>query len=232
MDKVRRAFLRACINHSCLTYDLIDEILTPLCEMHKVTKPNGTEEIKSFVAEIEQTIKEFHQALTFIKHPVSGQDYLVYYLTDPTPDIHLHPNLTAEECQYFSILLDKVANNEECKCLWNMAYSGIDFKNSAKPPKKMRMQELLNEWIDSGYFLEDGDYIYLGPRSILELEFYLRTNYSETIKECMLCRHLVLWDIKCSECDIKLHRNCIRKYLRTRSNCPSCNKQWNTRLSV
>ncbi|ALC38730.1 CG11329 [Drosophila busckii] len=230
MDLVQKAFLRACINHSCLDLEQIDVILKPMCEHHGVTKPSK-DTLRDFVGDIAATIKELKQSLRFIKHPISGKEYLVFGLTDATPDTHNHPGLTPEECQYFSIILDKLAVQEDFHIAWHEAYS-VDFKGSSRPPKKHRMQELVQLWTDMGYFLEAQDQLYLGPRSIVEFEFYLRSNYEDTIKECALCRQLVLWDVKCSDCGRKIHRECIRKYLRTRSNCPSCNKKWCTRLSI
>lgn len=232
MDIVKRSFLRACINHSCLDEEAIDQILSPLCDQHEVTKPTSREELHEFVASIESTIKELSQSLSFMKHPITGKEYLVFALTDSTPDKQNHPGLTTEECQYFSIVLDKVAQKEDCHIAWNEAYFDVNFKGSAKPPKKVRMQSLVDLWTAMGYFLESNDNLYLGPRSILEFEFYLRTNFPDTIKECALCKQLVLWDIKCSDCNRKIHRECIRKYLRTRSNCPTCGQKWTTRLSI
>ncbi|KAL7742022.1 hypothetical protein ACLKA6_018276 [Drosophila palustris] len=231
MDMVKRAFLRACINHSCMDNDLIDKILSPLCEHHQVTKPANKEQLHTFVAEIVDSIKEFSQTLTFMKHPITGKEYLVFAITDATPDPHNHPGLTAEECQYFSMVLDKLGHEEDCYITWNEAYAEFNFKGSVRAPKKVRMQELIEMWTQMGYFLEAEDRLYLGPRSIIEFEFYLRSNYPDTIKECQLCKQLVLWDVKCSDCNRKIHRECIRKYLRTRSNCPTCNKKWSTRLS-
>ncbi|XP_030556733.1 non-structural maintenance of chromosomes element 1 homolog [Drosophila novamexicana] len=231
MDMVKRAFLRACINHSCLDHDQIDKILIPLCEHHQVTKPAKKEALHDFVKDIEGAIKELSQSLSFMKHPITGKEYLVFAITDATPDKQNHPGLTAEECLYFSNLLDKLGQQEDCHIAWNEAYSDLDFKGSTKPPKKLRMQTLLQLWTEMGYFLESDDRLYLGPRSIVEFEFYLRSNYAETIKECALCKQLVLWDIKCSDCGRKIHRECIRKYLRTRSNCPTCGNKWATRLS-
>ncbi|KAH8411923.1 hypothetical protein KR222_002514 [Zaprionus bogoriensis] len=232
MDIVKRAFLRSCINHGCLDEVLIERILTPLCEHHKVTKPANIEELREFVAGIESTIKELDQSLGFLRHPVTGKEYLVFCFTDSTPSKENHPGLSPVECQYFSTLLDKLANRDECRMAWNEAYFDVDFTGAAKPLKKVRMQELVKLWTDMGYLLEVDDSLYLGPRSLLEFESYLRSNFADTIKECALCKQLVLWDIKCSDCGRRIHRECIRKYLRTRSNCPTCGQKWTTRLSL
>ncbi|EDV98902.1 non-structural maintenance of chromosomes element 1 homolog [Drosophila grimshawi] len=232
MDKVKRAFLRACINHSCLDPEQIDKILTPLCEHHKVEKPANKEALYKLVGEIENTIRELNQSLGFVQHPISGKEYLVFAITEATPDKLAHPGLSAEECQYFSIILDMLGQREDLCIAWNEAYSNVNFKGTAtKPPTKLRMQTLLQMWNDMGYFVESDDHLYLGARSIVEFEFHLRSHYVDTIKECALCKKLVFWDVKCSDCGRKIHRECIRKYLRTRSNCPTCGNKWCTRLS-
>ncbi|EDW37329.1 GL25588 [Drosophila persimilis] len=229
MDLVKRAFLRACKNHSTLSYGLIDQILSPLCELHKVDKPANKEALKAFVGEIDGCIRVFDQTLVFIKHALEDEEYLVYAKTDATPDTIANTGLDAEECQYFAKLLDKIADEENCCMAWNQTYSDLGIE---KPPKKLRMQELLKKWCQMGYFLEAEDNIYLGPRTLVELGFYLRSNHAENIESCKLCSNLVLWDIRCDSCHIQYHRDCIRKFLQKRSNCPSCNELWKTPLRV
>ncbi|KAH8410137.1 hypothetical protein KR009_006762 [Drosophila setifemur] len=227
---VKRAFIRACKNRSYLGYDLIDEILTPLCGMHKVTKPSSKEAVKAFVSEINDSIEEFCQSLVFIKYAIKGEEYLVYAKTDATPDNIANTGLTAEECQYFSKLLDKIAAEENCHIPWNAAYNELSVQSSAKPVKKSRMQHLLHKWSEMGYFIDLYDSIYLGPRSLVELSFYLTSNHSDHIKNCTLCKCLVLWDVKCASCQIQFHRDCIHKYLQKRDICPSCTNLWTTSL--
>ncbi|KAH8263243.1 hypothetical protein KR044_006440 [Drosophila immigrans] len=231
MEMVKRAFLRACINRSSLDHDLIDNILSSLCAHYETTKPQNEQELRDFVVEINDSITKFNQSLTFVKHPISGKEYLVFAITDATPDKHSYPGMTAAECQYFAMILDKLGHEEDGHIAWNEAYAELDFKGTARPPSKQRMQTLIQQWAEMGYLLEDHDKLYFGPRSLVEFEFYLRFNFPDTIKPCHLCKQLVLWDIKCSDCGRKIHRDCIRKYLRTRSNCPTCGKKWTTRLS-
>ncbi|XP_033168587.1 non-structural maintenance of chromosomes element 1 homolog [Drosophila mauritiana] len=228
MELVKRGFLRACKNHSFLSFELIDYILAPLCANHKTTKPGSKEAIRALVAEINDTIRDLGQLLVFIKYPVKAEEYLVYAKTDATPDSVANTGLTAEECQYFSKLLDKIASEEDCHIAWNVAYNDIVLQASSKPLKKSRMQELLQKWIQMGYFMEVGERIYLGPRSLVELSFYLSSNHAGNIKNCTLCKCLVLWDIRCSSCNIQYHRECIQTYLQRRDICPSCGNLWTT----
>ncbi|XP_033242077.1 non-structural maintenance of chromosomes element 1 homolog [Drosophila miranda] len=227
MVLVKRAFLRACKNHSTLSYGLIDQILSPLCELHKVDKPANKEALKAFVVEIDGYIRVFDQTLVFIKHTLEDEEYLVYAKTEATPDTIANTGLVTEECQYFKKLLDKIADEGNCCIAWNQTYSDLGIE---KPPKKLRMQELLKMWCQMGYFLEAEDNIYLGPRTLVELSFYLRSNHAENIESCKLCSNLVLWDIRCDSCHIQYHRDCIRKFLQKRSDCPSCNELWKTPL--
>lgn len=230
MELVKRSFTRACKNHSYLSYQVIDEILTPLCDMHKVNKPTSKEAIKAFVGEINDSINNLGQSLDFIKYNIRSEEYLVYSKTDATPDTVANTGLTAEECQYFSKLLDRIASEEDCRIPWNAAYNEHFLHTSSKPLKKTRMQQLLQKWCNMGYFQEIDESIYLGPRSLVELSFYLSSNHSDYIKNCTLCKGLVMWDIRCSSCQIQFHRECIHKYLQKRDICPSCSNLWTTPL--
>ncbi|XP_037711065.1 non-structural maintenance of chromosomes element 1 homolog [Drosophila subpulchrella] len=230
MEVVKRGFLRACKNHSYLSYELIDKILGPLCARHKVPIPSSKEAIKAIVSEINDTISDLGQSLVFIKYPIKGEEYLVYAKTDATPDNVANTGLSADDCQYFSKLLDKIASEEDCHIPWNAAYNDLGLQGTSKPLKKSRMQELLHTWTQMGYFMELDERIYLGPRSLVELSFYLASNHGEHIKNCMLCKCLVLWDIRCGSCNIQFHRECINTYLQRRDICPSCGNLWTTPL--
>ncbi|XP_017095531.3 non-structural maintenance of chromosomes element 1 homolog [Drosophila bipectinata] len=227
MDLVKRSFIRACKNHSYLSFQMISQILTPLCETHKVRQPTSKEAIKAFVGEINDSINNLGQSLVFVKYNIASEEYLVYSKTDATPDTVVNTGLTAEECQYFSKLLDRIASQEDCCIPWNAAYNE---NMHSKSLHKGHMQQLLKKWCNMGYFQEIDDSFYLGPRSLVELSFYLSSNYSEHIKNCTLCKGLVMWDIRCSSCQIQFHRECIHKYLQKRDICPSCSNLWTTPL--
>ncbi|KAH8305395.1 hypothetical protein KR018_001766 [Drosophila ironensis] len=230
MDVVKRGFLRACKNHSYLSYQLIDDILGPLCDRHKVSKPTSKEAIKAFVAEINDSIEDMGQSLVFFKYNIKEEEYLVYATTDATPETAANTGLTPEDCMYFSRLLDKIAATENCCINWNGAYAEQLMQNFGKAMKKNRMQQLVQRWCQMGYFLELDDNVYLGPRSLVELSFYLTTNHGDLIKNCTLCKCLVMWDIKCSTCLTQFHRECIHKYLQKRDICPCCGSLWTTTL--
>ncbi|XP_016987513.1 non-structural maintenance of chromosomes element 1 homolog [Drosophila rhopaloa] len=230
MEVVKRGFVRACKNHSYLSYELIDNILSPLCANHKVSKPSSKESVKVFVSEINDSLNDLGQSLVFIKYPIKGEEYLVYVKTDATPDSVSNTGLTPEECQYFSKLLDRIAAEEDCNIPWNAAYSELLLQGTSKTVKKSRMQELLQKWTQMGYFMELDERIFLGPRSLVELSFYLGSHHEEHIKNCMLCKCLVLWDTRCGSCNIQFHRECIHTYLQRRDICPSCGNLWTTPL--
>lgn len=60
--------------------------------------------------------------------------------------------------------------------------------SSSKKITKQRAQDLIEEWIIAGYFIETDGAYYFGPRTIAEFGDTLRIRYAEHVRSCFLCR--------------------------------------------
>ncbi|XP_065371938.1 non-structural maintenance of chromosomes element 1 homolog isoform X1 [Calliphora vicina] len=234
MEKVKKQLLQASINYGTMPMDTLKGILSALCDLYEVHQLDEMNAINAIIVEIDTQIRKYDQTLQFIKHPLNGQEYLVFALLLTNQACKFQPNYTDTERKYFYKLLETLASSEDYGIEWNNIYAVASQLpvNAQHPLSKERIQELENIWVSQGYFLALEDKIYFGPRTMLEYGKYLKNNFSDVINDCVLCNNIVYWDVKCSECEVKLHRNCIRKYLIKKSTCPSCKKTWNTRLSL
>ncbi|TMW46049.1 hypothetical protein DOY81_008864 [Sarcophaga bullata] len=199
---------------------------------YEVNEPD-VNALKGIVAEIDIEVRKYNQTLQFVRHPLNSEEYLVFAMLIPNQACKFQPNYTDTERKFFYKLLETLANNEDYGIMWHNIYAVAKQlpPNAQHPLSKERIQDLENLWVSQGYFLPVEDKIYFGPRTMLEYGNYLKSNFSNLMNDCKLCNKIVYWDIKCSECDVKLHRECIRKYLVKKSICPNCKKIWNTRLS-
>ncbi|XP_067619632.1 non-structural maintenance of chromosomes element 1 homolog isoform X2 [Eurosta solidaginis] len=229
-EMLKKSFLQTCINHGSLSTQQIDQILQPI--RHSYGGNDEEHELKKLVQEINSDIKEFGQELSFVNHPLSDTEYLVFGLTFETPACQLQHHYSESDQIYFAKLMECMANQEDYAISWVDMYNLQNLPATAKKQlTKTRIQNLVRKWSLQGYFLEIEDKIYFGPRMIVEYARHLKTYYSDHVKDCPLCKKVVLWDIKCSHCETKVHKECIRTFLKRNSNCPSCSQLWNTPLN-
>jgi hypothetical protein len=64
-------------------------------------------------------------------------------------------------------------------------------KANMKVLHKTRAEELLAEWIRTGYFVVNGNDIYFGPRMLSEFGNFLKTNFPDNVVACQLCKNVV-----------------------------------------
>ncbi|XP_053954529.1 non-structural maintenance of chromosomes element 1 homolog [Anastrepha ludens] len=228
-SEVKTAFLQTCINHGCLSTEQIGNVLTPIGQAYGAD--NVLQDLKKLVMEINDDLKELNQELNFVNHPLLGEEFLVFGLTFETSASKFQRHYSEADQMYFAKLVEAIAPQGDYGISWVEIYNLPNLTPTAKKQlSKTRIQNLIKKWTDQGYFLKIDDKIYFGPRMLVEYASHLKTHYSEYVKDCPLCKKIVLWDIKCSMCDVKIHKECIKTFLKRNSNCPSCSRVWSTPL--
>ncbi|XP_037945341.1 non-structural maintenance of chromosomes element 1 homolog [Teleopsis dalmanni] len=232
MDNVKKLFARNCINRGVIKVSDINKILVPLCESYGVSVPTGPEVI-NFVKEINKELIQINQTLTYMKHPLNNEELLIHSWTVESECGKLQYHYSDVERHYFSKLLENMAVQDNYSIPWNTVYTITNTLPATQHKMtKDRMQELLNIWIEQGYFVEIGDNVFFGVKMLVEYGAHIKSNFPEHVKECTLCKKIVWWGIKCSECNDKLHNDCLRTYLIKQSKCPACKKLWNTPITA
>lgn len=100
------------------------------------------------------------------------------------------------ECNYFKLLLEQMFQYETYSIpnmiALNLSSSTVTSSQAARTKKvtKQRAQDLLEEWVSRGYFVNANERIQLGPRSIGEFGEVLSTEYAEYVKKCYLCKNV------------------------------------------
>lgn len=160
-----------------------------------IADPDNIKDLKSIVSEIDSQIRKFDQTLQFVKHPLNGQEYLVFALLLTNQACKFQPSYTDTERKYFYKLLETLASSEDYGIEWHKIYAIVNQlpANAQHPLSKERIQELESIWVSQGYFLVLEDKIYFGPRTMLEYGKYLKNNFSEVISDCVLCNNIVYW---------------------------------------
>ncbi|KAJ8961963.1 hypothetical protein NQ317_004273 [Molorchus minor] len=156
-------------------------------------------QLKTLIIELNREISNQFYKVVFSKCEVTNQS-IVVWLNTKNDDISKHQiSYSALELEYFHAILEEIIG-------------GIVDK------------KVLNKWLKIGYYIKNGDFIYLGPRLILEFTSYLRNRCVDCI--CNLCSELVFIGQRCSNCNTLLHSYCLSKYLQNQVNCPCCKNVW------
>jgi len=100
---------------------------------------------------------------------------------------------------------------------------------------KTQAEIVLGSFVAKGWLLKSkrGRYS-LSPRTILELQPYLRSTYPDEILDCTICMEMVTRGVGCytPHCQTRLHNYCFTKYRKRSANCPSCHENWSTDANV
>ncbi|XP_076333810.1 SMC5-SMC6 complex component Non-SMC element 1 isoform X3 [Tachypleus tridentatus] len=75
--------------------------------------------------------------------------------------------------------------------------------------------------------IEEGE-ISLSPRTLIEMDKYLKEMFGENLQTCLMCKQIVLKGRSCEDCHIKLHGHCASRCFqgRGRAQCPRCGCDW------
>jgi hypothetical protein len=99
-------------------------------------------------------------------------------------------------------------------------------KLSQKETQDVLDQLVKDKWIALG---RKGVY-YMDTRAIAELQTYLRDQYGDRIKDCIICLDVVTMGEHCavSQCPVRMHRYCAETTFRNGRNptCPQCRTTW------
>lgn len=108
------------------------------------------------------------------------------------------------ECMFMKVLMEKIVTNDSHSIsvmtaihLSNTATQQLSQSQSVSSSKRINIQraeELVDQWINSAYFvlLRDAGSIILGPRAIAEFRDTLRTKFPDFIQNCHLCSEIAM----------------------------------------
>jgi hypothetical protein len=92
---------------------------------------------------------------------------------------------------------------------------------------KEQVQTLLSQFVRDGWLHESRGYYSLAPRTVLELEQYLKSEFPDNILTCSVCMQIVTKGERCT-CGSALHHHCKRRLEHTNLVCPACATPWTT----
>lgn len=143
--------------------------------------------LKSIVREINKEISKQFYKIVFSMCEVTNQE-LIVWLNTKNDDISKYQiSYSTIELEYFHVILKEILTSEEHRLTF-MVCINIASTLTAQFSRD-NAQKVLNKWIKGGYYVIRGDYIHLGPRTILEFTAYLKSKCPDSI--CNLCSEIV-----------------------------------------
>ncbi|XP_054008938.1 non-structural maintenance of chromosomes element 1 homolog [Hylaeus anthracinus] len=90
---------------------------------------------------------------------------------------------------------------------------------------KTNAEEFLEDIVDRKWLIYKNGYYYMGVRSIAELMPYFKDSYGSNLRTCSLCKQVIFHGEKCSNCESRLHSNCLKRCAMVQNpvKCPNCN---------
>ncbi|XP_055315926.1 non-structural maintenance of chromosomes element 1 homolog [Sitodiplosis mosellana] len=233
-----RAFLQACIRLSVLSTKQTHDVLQSVQNKHGDSEAEVNDAaVRKMVDEINAklTEHEIEQRLSFVHYEWDdiACEFLVFCNTFAT--IGASPVYNEAESNYMKTLMEKIVMNDT-HSLSRMSAVHLSSapsqlsqsQSTSKKVTKQRAEDLLEEWIEAGYFMNRGDLITLGPRGIGEYRDTFRTKFGDYIQCCRLCSEIALQPHFCpnDECDAALDKRCFKNYVVKQKKCPGCKSDW------
>lgn len=226
LSVVQRNFLQAVSNHGAIKVGESKEILKGICR--RVDKAYNEETFHDTVEAINRRIREYNQELKTINYPPEKTSFIVFINLTTDAINKLQNDKPKQELEFFRDVLIAIITSESKTIGLLNATNLVNAKKGRSALTKSRAQTIIEEWVEEKYFYEKDYYITLGPRAISEFSNYFQSEFANEVNSCRLCKQVSFWGLACTECKEEYHKDCIKTYLKKKTDCPFCHAAWNT----
>ncbi|PCH38085.1 hypothetical protein WOLCODRAFT_52070, partial [Wolfiporia cocos MD-104 SS10] len=240
-NDVQRLFIQSILSRRILSRPLALKIWEKC--VHAVTAANDELDIQfsndrnswdNFVTRINEALNPLNLEFLQLNDELSGKEMCILVNRKGDEIAQMATEYTPAEIAYFKAVVEQImlAPNESY-CVSSLA--ALKEVNSLKPNMtKTQAEVVLGSFVAKGWLVKSkrGRYS-LSPRTLLELQPYLRSTYPDEILECTVCMEMVTQGIACytPQCKTRLHQYCFTNYRKINQNCPACNCNWSTDLN-
>ncbi|KAI8374425.1 Nse1 non-SMC component of SMC5-6 complex-domain-containing protein [Radiomyces spectabilis] len=226
-DDRQRLFLQSLLSYKILDEDKAMELYRRVCQLTEKDQIDFAE----FIASINKEINEMDIAIRRSHNQRDGQPILALVNTKEDEIAQIATHYTANEISYFRQLIELIMMSDD----EDYAVQSMTALQLGQKMKPLLTQKETEELLDR--FVEDG-WLYLTPtgvytmdnRALLELQAYLRQQFGDVVKECLMCFEVITMGERCElqNCSSRIHRHCADGYFRTASSmvCPMCQTRW------
>ncbi|KAF9532248.1 Nse1 non-SMC component of SMC5-6 complex-domain-containing protein [Crepidotus variabilis] len=235
---VDRVFLQAVLSRGVLSGALAKvlweksvEVVNAADEGLDIEFVNNDDAWNVFTTRINNTLDKLDLEFRLVHDELSGRDMYALVNTKGDEVAQLATDYTPIEIAFFKAIVEQImlASREAYSVSSLAALRELTFAKINMT--KSHGEIVLASFVSKGWLMKSirGRYS-LSTRSLLELQPYLKSNYSEELRECTLCMEILTRGIACptANCNTRLHFHCFKNYRQRqgRKNCPSCQNEW------
>lgn len=229
LSVVQRNFLQAISNHGAVKVEESKDILKGICS--RVDSAYNEETYDETVEAINGKIRDFNQELKTLNYPPEKTSFLVFINLTTDAINKFQSDKPKQELDFFRDVLIAIITSEDKKIGLLHATNLVNTIKGKAALTKNRAQVIIEEWVEEKYFFEKDYNITLGPRAISEFSNYFQSEFANEINSCRLCKQVSFWGMSCTECKEEFHKDCIKTYLKKKTDCPFCHAAWNTPIT-
>ncbi|KAG9296433.1 hypothetical protein G9A89_015025 [Geosiphon pyriformis] len=230
-----RLFLQASIAERVFLESKGLEIYKRVCEVTK--NMFHQQDFEPFLDTINKRLNSMDMEFRKSLDESTGEALWALVNTSEDEIAKLATEYTPLEISYFKILIDMIVRADD-EAFSVSAISALRECSRVKPPMtKNAAEQLIQRFVDDKWLVKSlsGRYS-MSPRTILELQNYLKQEFDDEIKECTLCFDIVTKGQRCivQQCSVRLHQHCAQRYFSSQSEkvCPTCKANWRETMVV
>lgn len=222
MNDARRLILQSFMSRGILTEAELKEVHNHAHDHFGVEKTASERCLK----DINTNITPMSMEIRTGKDEITGSTVYALVRTTESDLGRLSTDYPEKELEFFKKMLDLIVESDA-----GVASSTdiLNLTNEIERLSKENAEKVLQSLVKDKWLVETQGDISLSSRAILELEHYLKDVYGEEdIKDCNICKKIVLRGSVCYECHIRIHFYCVRRFFKDQTHivCPQCKKPW------
>jgi hypothetical protein len=236
---VQRLFLQSVISRRVLSADLAKALWKQSVEAVKAAddtlqinaNTNSADGWSDFLATVNKSLDPLDLELSRMRNEITGKE--MYALVNRKDDevARIASDYSPLEISYFRALVEQImlAPNSSYSISSLAALREVNALTS--PMTKTQAESVLASFVAKGWLLKSKKGRFsLSPRSLLELQPYLKSTYPEEVLDCVICLEILTRGYACprADCKVRMHNACYDAYRRSNSKChlTTCGEDW------
>lgn len=234
---IQRLFLQSVISRRVLSADLAKALWKQSVEAVKAAddtrqidaNTNSADGWSDFLASLNKSLDPLDLELSRMRNETTGKE--MYALVNRRDDeiARIASDYSPLEISYFRALVEQImlAPNGSYSISSLAALREVNALTS--PMTKTQAESVLASLVAKGWLLKSKKGRFsLSPRSLLELQPYLKSTYPEEVLDCTICLEILTRGHACpkANCSVRMHDACYDAYRRSNGKCPACSEDW------
>lgn len=179
-------------------------------------------DVDTFVKTINTAVQAFNMKILAGVDEVDGADCFALINILDNPVSRCSNMYRPGELELFKSIVSTLMTSEECYIGRTAAINlvtDIPFDTPKARVSLSEAEELIDRWIRDRVFTmtSDENKFTFGVRGILELTAYLRSQFPDYCRDCILCKNICVLGESCDSCDERAHSRCLNTYYTTAS---------------